>query len=104
MTNPWSLVVHVGHEIIVNRKDIFHHVQGAISNWKSHSYENFGKDLGAIVADLCGVSQMPNEDIIPYTPQVEDLNTVKSILEGVVIGFLKKEIPEVLECVRDANS
>jgi hypothetical protein len=26
LTSPWSLVVHVGKEIVVNRKDIFHHV------------------------------------------------------------------------------
>jgi hypothetical protein len=26
-------VVHVGKEIVVNHKDIFHHVEGAITNW-----------------------------------------------------------------------
>jgi len=59
LSSPWSLVVHVGKEIVVNHKDIFHHVEGAISNWKGQSYERFGEDIGAIVADLCGTKELP---------------------------------------------
>ena len=33
LSSPWSLVVHIGKEIVVNHKDIFNHVEGAITNW-----------------------------------------------------------------------
>jgi hypothetical protein len=47
---------------------------------------------------------MPSKDIVPYAPQVEDFNTVKLIFEGVLVGFLNKEAPEVLSCLKEANS
>jgi len=54
MSSPSKLAYHVGKELIVNGKDILTLVEAAVTQYKAASYEDFGKDLGAIVGDLVG--------------------------------------------------
>ena len=54
MSSPSKLVYHVGKELLLNGKDILALVEGAVTQYKAGAYENFGKELGAIVGDLVG--------------------------------------------------
>lgn len=98
LTSPWELVYHVGKEIIVNHKDIFHDVEGAIENWDSKSYENFGKNIGDIIALLSGIKE-PEHEIFPVVNSSDTKKTVELIFEGILLGFMDKEAPDAMACV-----
>ena len=63
LTSPWELVVDVGKSILLNHKEIFAHVEGAITDWNSQSYEEFGKNIGEIIAILVNPSDVEYYDI-----------------------------------------
>lgn len=99
------MVIHTGKEIIVNHHDIYENIQDAISNWDNSQWENFGKNIGEIVADLT-----IRVDIVK-APESNDhekaaLDTVKDIEEifiGVIEGFVEHEAKDVTSCISDAQ-
>ncbi len=52
LTNPVTLAVHVGEDILYNGVDIYHNVQGIINDYHSQDWYSFGADIGNILAEL----------------------------------------------------
>jgi len=44
--------MHVGKDILVNGKDIFHHVEALESAWNEKNYLEAGKDIGEILEEI----------------------------------------------------
>jgi hypothetical protein len=50
--NPASFVYHVGKDLIVNGRQIYHDVDDSITQYHNKSYESFGQDIGDALAKL----------------------------------------------------
>jgi len=48
--SPKNFAFHVGHDILVNGKDIFHEIEDSISEYKAENWEQFGLDVGTAAA------------------------------------------------------
>ena len=48
--SPKSFAYHVGKDILVNGKDIFHEIEDSISDYKAENWEQFGLDVGTAAA------------------------------------------------------
>merc|ERR1719265_2354894 len=46
LRHPLEFAYHVGEDLVVNGKDIFEEVDDAVKQYKSVSWEAFGKDVG----------------------------------------------------------
>ena len=51
-SNPVSFAFHTGKDIVVNGVQIYDDIEGAISQYKSQSYEAFGEEVGSALALL----------------------------------------------------
>jgi len=51
-SDPWSLAIHVGTDILVNGSQIYSDITGAVSAWDSQEYETFGEDVGNALAKI----------------------------------------------------
>ena len=45
-SSPWSFAYHVGHDLVVNGKDIYKEVDSSITAYKAKDWYNFGVDIG----------------------------------------------------------
>merc|ERR1711977_683782 len=52
LKHPKEFAYHVGKDLIVNHKDIFHDVSAAIDDYRKHEWEECGKSTGAALAQL----------------------------------------------------
>ena len=50
--SPASFVYHVGKDLILNGRQIYHDVDDSITQYDNKSYEAFGKDIGDALAKL----------------------------------------------------
>lgn len=52
MKNPKAFVFHIGKDLVVNGKDIYHHIEAMIKDFTDKSYKNFGIELGIILEEI----------------------------------------------------
>ena len=52
MKSPKVFAMHVGKDLVVNGKDIFHHIEAMIKDFRDKSYKNFGIELGIILEEI----------------------------------------------------
>lgn len=52
MEHPKEFAFHIGKDILVNGKDIYHHIQAMIQDFKEKNFKNFGKELGIILEEI----------------------------------------------------
>ena len=65
--NPASFVYHVGKDLIVNGRQIYHDVDDSITQYDNKSYEAFGHDIGDALAKLIiGDAQKEQEKLYLY--------------------------------------
>jgi hypothetical protein len=50
--SPKSFAMHVGKDLLLNGKDIFHEIEDAISNFDNQKWEPFGEDIGDALAKV----------------------------------------------------
>ena len=48
-SNPWTFIFHVGKDILVNGRNIFHEVEDAVTSYENHDWFKFGEDIGNIL-------------------------------------------------------
>lgn len=51
-SNPQSVVIHIGKDLVVHGHDIFKEVKRAISAYDSHDFKNFGYNIGKAAAQI----------------------------------------------------
>jgi hypothetical protein len=66
MKTPSSFVFHVNQELLLNGVDILQRMVSATKNFLSWHWEEFGKDVGSILADLVG-SPLPPPSCWPFS-------------------------------------
>ena len=49
-TSPRSFAYHVGKDLIINGKDIYHEISDAIVQYDNQQWEQFGIDVGTAAA------------------------------------------------------
>ena len=52
MKHPMQFAYHVGHDLVVNRVDIFNEVNAAVTAYKAAQWEAFGQNVGAALNKL----------------------------------------------------
>jgi hypothetical protein len=52
LMHPIKFAMHVGKDIMVNGKNIFHHVEALISAWEGQNYLEAGKEIGEILEEI----------------------------------------------------
>lgn len=52
MAHPIKFSYHVGKDLIVNGKDIFHHTEEMLKAYYTEDHFNFGLQLGEILEEL----------------------------------------------------
>ena len=52
----WKVAFTVGKNVLVNGVDVYHDITGAISDYNSSNWENYGKDIGDILKLAAGGS------------------------------------------------
>merc|ERR1719305_1600534 len=81
MKHPMQFAYHVGHDLLVNRVDIFHEVDAAVTAYKAAQWEVFGQNVGAALNKLIVGNMM-----LVALPPAEAKN-VEEVLAGVLEGF-----------------
>merc|ERR1719359_1551234 len=81
MKHPMQFAYHVGHDLLVNRVDIFHEVDAAVTAYKGAQWEVFGQNVGATLNKLIVGTEM-----LVALPPAEAKN-VEEVLAGVMEGF-----------------
>jgi len=66
MKTPTSFVYHVDQELLLNGVDILQHMGSATKHFLSWQWEEFGEDVGSILADLVG-SPLPPPKCWPFS-------------------------------------
>jgi hypothetical protein len=62
--SPKEFAYHVGKDIMVNGKDIFHEIEASITDYKAEQWEQFGLDVGTAAAKtILGDDEEPEDDI-----------------------------------------
>ena len=51
-SSPESFAYHVGKDLLVNGVDIFHEIEGAVSNFESKKWSTFGEKVGEATAEV----------------------------------------------------
>jgi hypothetical protein len=51
-TDPFSFLWHTGKELIINHADIYDNFVAAQANWENKKWEEFGRNIGDIIADI----------------------------------------------------
>jgi hypothetical protein len=65
--NPASFVYHVGKDLILNGRQIYHDVDDSITQYDNKSYQAFGHDIGDALAKLIiGDAQKEQEKLYLY--------------------------------------
>merc|ERR1711959_639592 len=95
MKQPMHFAYHVGHDLVVNRVDIFHEVDAAVTAYKAAQWEVFGQNVGAALNKLIVGNMM-----LVALPPAEAKN-VEEVLAGVMEGF---GLTVEKECFDDAKS
>ena len=49
-SNPESIVIHIGKDLVIHGHDIYKEIKGAISAYDKHDYYNFGFEIGKAAA------------------------------------------------------
>lgn len=65
LSNPKSIAMHIGKDILVNGKDIFSEVTTAVSDYKSSQWKDFGKQVGEAAAKVVLGEKKPTKAIDP---------------------------------------
>jgi hypothetical protein len=81
MKHPMQFAYHVGHDLLLNRVDIFHEVDAAVTAYKAAQWEVFGQNVGAALNKLIVGTEM-----LVALPPAEAKN-VEEVLAGVLEGF-----------------
>ena len=61
LTNPVSLVYHIGKDLIVNGHDIYHEIEDSVTQYHNAHYKYFGFDIGMALAKLIIGQEGPME-------------------------------------------
>ena len=93
--NPISFVFHVGHDLIVNGKQIFTEVEAAVVAYHSKNYEAFGNAMGQALAALI-VGEQPAKINVAHT-----LEVVAGLLEGIASDL---GLSDIENCIEDAET
>merc|ERR1711959_304611 len=83
MKHPLHFAYHVGHDLLVNRVDIFHEVDAAVTAYKGAQWEVFGQNVGAALNKL--IVGTPTEMLVALPPA--EAKNVEEVLAGVMEGF-----------------
>ena len=63
--SPKSFAYHVGKDILVNGKDIFHEIEASVSDYKAENWEQFGLDVGEAAAKtILGDEEEGDDDVV----------------------------------------
>merc|ERR1719253_317420 len=81
MKHPMQFAYHVGHDLVVNRVDIFTEVNAAVAAYKAQQWEVFGQNVGAALNKL-----IVGPEMLVALPPAEAKN-VEEVLSGVMEGF-----------------
>eukprot|EP00357_Protocruzia_adherens_P000288 CAMPEP_0114981338 /NCGR_PEP_ID=MMETSP0216-20121206/5488_1 /TAXON_ID=223996 /ORGANISM="Protocruzia adherens, Strain Boccale" /LENGTH=1455 /DNA_ID=CAMNT_0002342997 /DNA_START=218 /DNA_END=4585 /DNA_ORIENTATION=+ len=98
-TSPLNFLYEVGKSIVVNGVEIYEDVHAAINDFESQQYEQFGNEIGTIVAIVYEGTQSSTADISPAVS-----NGLK-IVEGLLSGALKTAgLSDITSCFEDADN
>lgn len=62
-SSPWSLVYHIGKNLIVNGVDILKNIELALSEYKAKNYYAFGQAIGKALAEVVLKSPLGEERV-----------------------------------------
>ena len=70
-SSPTAFAWHVGKDLLVNGVDIYHDIDNGIKDFKSQSWNNFGKDIGNASAKLLlgNIQLTDDEDMCNALPE-----------------------------------
>ena len=92
--NPMSFVFHVGHDLIINGRQIFTEIDAAVLAYHNKNYQAFGNAIGqALAAILVGG---PANLSVSHT-----LEVVAGLLEGIAADLA---LTDIENCITDAES
>jgi len=62
--SPSSFAYHIGKDLLINGKDIFHEINTAVADYKAGQWEDFGVNVGEAAAKvILGVEPIPTMDV-----------------------------------------
>lgn len=93
--SPTSFAYHVGKDLIINGKDIYHEVSTAITDYKSAKWYDFGYNVGeAASKTILGEEES----------RLRDDAKLEQIVAGVLKGALDAEgFTDINKCIKDAE-
>jgi uncharacterized protein YecA (UPF0149 family) len=101
LKHPLEFAYHVGKDLMLNGKDIFHEVTAAQSDYKAQLWRSFGQDVGAALEKLL-VGDKPSVELVAV--QIDPtfwMEVVKGV--GESFGFSGTE-EELKECFSDVET
>lgn len=93
-SNPESVTVIVGKNILWHGVSIYHQIKGMVSTFKHHQWFKFGEHIGSIIDKV--VLKMENVDL-------PELNPGSEILEGFAHGISPSTYEDVSTCIASVS-
>merc|ERR1719326_2531692 len=89
MKHPMQFAYHVGHDLLVNRVDIFHEVDAAVTAYKAAQWEVFGQNVGAALNKLIVGTSM----LVALSPA--DAKSEFDAFDSAVVSLKKKDAEDM---------
>jgi hypothetical protein len=92
--SPTSFAYHVGKDLLLNGRDIYHEISTAIADYKVQKWEDFGVNIGEAAA----------KTILGEEQRLKDATMLEDIVSGVLRGALDAEgFTDITQCINDAE-
>jgi len=98
--NPETLALHVGHDILFNGVNIEKRINMAVTDYKSKSYNEFGKQMGSMLSEITIGTQVGQQ-----LKQDTYVNEAAQIATGLLRGAVKAELKgDLTKCLHDGTT
>lgn len=96
--SPTSFAYHVGKDLMVNGKDIFHEVETAVTDYEAANWDDFGYQVGQAAAKT--ILGEPKPEAVPGAASVKTGEVLRGVIEAYGGHF---NLDALLACIHDED-